>query len=99
MILLHDIVEVFHLPDNNVRAVFLVVALNGRFVGVAAVNGNRLGEPVAADRLLEKAQRSLFVPMLGEQKVNSLALLIDRTIEIAPLALYLDRIGICIFSD
>src|SRR5262249_16428087 len=28
--------------------------------------------------------------MLGEQKVNGLALLIDRTIEIAPLALHLD---------
>ncbi len=49
---------------------FLVVALDRGFIGVAAVNGDRLGEPVAADRLLQKAQRRLFVPMLREQKVR-----------------------------
>ena len=68
----------------------LVVALDRGFIGVAAVNCDRLRQPVAADRLLEKAQRRLFVPMLGEQKVNGLALLIYRTLEIAPLALHLN---------
>jgi len=38
MILLHDIVEVFHLTDDDGGAVCLVVALDGGFIGVAAVN-------------------------------------------------------------
>jgi hypothetical protein len=32
----------------------LVVALNGGFIGVAAVNRDRLGDAIPADRLLEK---------------------------------------------
>jgi hypothetical protein len=54
MILLHDIMQIFYLADDNGGAMFLVVALDRGFVRVAAVNGDRLGEPVAADRLLEK---------------------------------------------
>ena len=47
MILLYNIVEVFHLPDADMGAVCLVVALDGGFIGVAAVNG---GPPGAARR-------------------------------------------------
>ena len=54
MILFHDIIQVFHLPDDDGRAVLLVVTLNGGCIGVAAVDGDGLGEPVAADRLLQK---------------------------------------------
>ena len=63
--------------NNDVRAVFLIVALNGRCIGVTAVDGNRLRDPVAADGFLQKAQRGLFIAVLREQKVNGLALLIQ----------------------
>ena len=53
----------------------LVVALDGGFIGVTAVDGNLLGETVAADGFLQKAQRSLFIAVLREEKVNGLALL------------------------
>ena len=54
MVLFHDIVQVFHLPDDDGRAMRLVVALDRGFIGVTAVNGDGRGEPVAADRLGEK---------------------------------------------
>jgi hypothetical protein len=38
MILLHHVVEAFHLTDDNVGAVCLVVALDSGCIGVAAVN-------------------------------------------------------------
>ncbi len=54
MILLHDVIEVFHLTDDDVCAVFLVVALDGGFIGVTAVDGNLLGETVAADGFFQR---------------------------------------------
>jgi hypothetical protein len=66
--------------------VFLVIAFDSGFIGVTTVNRDRLGEPVTADRFLEKLQRRLFVPLLGAQKVDGLALLVHSTIEILPLA-------------
>ena len=87
MVLFHDIIQVFHLPDGDVRAMCLVVALDGGFIRVAAVNGDRLGESIPADRFLQEAQRRLFIPVLREQKVDGLALLIHGAIEIIPLAL------------
>src|SRR5207237_36480 len=40
-----------------------------------------------ADGFFQKPERGLFIAVLREQKVNGLALLIDRTIEIPPLPL------------
>ena len=36
MILLHDIVEIFHLTDGDGRTVFLVIAFDGSFIGITA---------------------------------------------------------------
>ena len=68
MILFHHIMQIFHLADGDGRAVFLVIAFDGGFLGVTAIDGNRLGEPVAADRLLQKPERGLGVPVLRQQK-------------------------------
>src|SRR5262244_2955904 len=84
MILLHDIVEIFHLTDGDGRTVFLVIAFDGSFIGVTAVNGNGLRKTIATDGLLQKPERSLFIAVLREQKVNRLAVLINRAIEIPP---------------
>jgi len=54
VVLLHDIIEVFDLADCDRGPMRLVVALDGRLIGVTAVNRDRLGEAIAADRLLEK---------------------------------------------
>lgn len=39
---------------------------------------------------LEKAQHALFIPLFGAQKVHGLAVFVNGTIQIAPLALHLD---------
>jgi hypothetical protein len=76
MVLFHDIIQIFHLPDGDVRAMLFVIAFDGSFIGVTAINGDRLRDSVPADRLFQKPQCGLFIPMLGEQKVNGLAVLI-----------------------
>ena len=85
MILLDDVVEILHLADFDRGAVRLIVAFDRRFIGLASIDGDLLGDPVAADRLREKAERSLGIPVLREQKVNGLPGRIDGAIEIAPL--------------
>jgi hypothetical protein len=55
MVLFHDIIQIFHLPDDDVGAVLLIVALDGRFIRPASINGDRLGDPVTVDRLRQKA--------------------------------------------
>ena len=54
MVLFHNVVEVFHLTDADSGAMCLVVTLDGGCIGVTAVDGNRLEEPVAAARLLQE---------------------------------------------
>ena len=73
MILFDDVVQIFDLADGDRGPVLFIVALDGRFIGRTPVDGDLLRHAVAADRFLEKAERGLFVPLLGEQKVNGLA--------------------------
>jgi hypothetical protein len=82
MVLFHYIIQILHLPDGDVGAVYLAVAFDGGVIGLAAIDGNRLGDPVSTDRLRQKAQRGLCIPVLGEQNVNRLTGLIYRPIQI-----------------
>src|SRR5262249_25960649 len=70
---------------DDVRALFLVVALNGRFIGVTAVNRDRFGDTMAMDRFLQKAQCGLCIAVLREQKVDRLAVFVDGAIQILAL--------------
>ena len=85
MVLFDNIIQILHLPDGDGRAMLCVIAFDGGFLGVTAVNSDRLRDPVPADRLLQKPQGRLLIAVLGQQKVDGLTLLIDRPIEIAPL--------------
>ena len=93
MVLFHHIIQILDLPDDDVGAVGLIVALNGGCIGLTAIDGDLLGYAVAANRLLQKPQGRLLIPLLREQKVNRLALLIDGAIQIPPRPLDAD-IGI-----
>src|SRR5262249_13303956 len=90
MILLHNVVEILNLADGDRGAVLGIVALDSGFIGRTPVDGDLLRHAMAADRFLEKAERGLLVPLLGEQKVNGLTGLIHRAIEIVPLTFDLD---------
>src|SRR5436189_5926252 len=63
----------------------LIVAFDGGFIGVTAVNRNLLGDSMTANGLLEKLERRLFVAMLGQQKVNRLAGFVYGSVEVVPL--------------
>src|SRR5262245_2633101 len=90
MVLLHNIVEILDLADSDRSAVLLVVALDSRFIGRAAINGDLLRHAVPADRFGQEAFGRLLIALLREEKVNGLPHFIDSPIEIAPLALHLD---------
>jgi hypothetical protein len=54
MVLFDDIIQVSDLTDSDGRAVLLVVALDGGFIGRTSVDRDRLREPVTADRFRQK---------------------------------------------
>ena len=64
-VLFHDVVEVCDLADRDRGPMRLVVALDGGFIGVTAVNRDRLGDAMAADGLREPPSCSLFVTIFG----------------------------------
>jgi hypothetical protein len=79
MILLHHIIQILHLKDNNGGAMRRVVALDGGFMGLTAINRNRLGDTVSTDRFGQKGQRRFCIPLLREQKVQIPSdLVVDR---------------------
>src|SRR5215813_15050966 len=90
MVLFHHVVKILGLADFDRGAVLFIVALDGRFIGRTSVDGDRLGHPMAADRLGQEAFRGLLIALLRQQKVNRLAMLIHGAIEIAPLACHAD---------
>jgi hypothetical protein len=72
VILFHHIIQIFHLPNDDVGPMRLIVASDRGFIGLTAVNSNRLGDPMAADRLCQKPKRRLGIPVLREEKVDGL---------------------------
>ena len=52
----------------------------------ALVDRTGPGEPVRRNRLRQKTQRRRLIAMLREHEVKGLAVSIDRTIEVTPLA-------------
>jgi len=61
VVLSHHILEILHLVDHDGGAVLCVVAFDGGFIGVTAVNGKRRRDAMPADGLLQKLSRGLLV--------------------------------------
>jgi hypothetical protein len=85
VVLFHHVIEILDLADADRGAVLLVIAFDSGFIGLAAIDGDLFGHAVVMDRFLEKAQRRFGISVLGEQKVNRLALRVNRAIQIPPL--------------
>src|SRR5215813_14093412 len=90
MIMFDNIMEVFHLADDDQCNMLYIVTADGRSICLTAINRDLLRHPVPPDRLFEKTQCRRLVPVLRQEKVNGLPRLIHGAIEIAPLALHLD---------
>ena len=59
----HNIVEILNLADGDRGAVLFIVALDGRFIGRTAVDGDLLGHAMATNSLGEEAFRRLLVAL------------------------------------
>src|SRR5262249_5343152 len=90
MLLLHHSLEILHLADRDRGAVLLMVALDRGCMGVAAVTGDGLRQPITADGFLQEPERRLFVPVLRQENVNGLAVFLHGARAIAPLTLHCD---------
>ena len=59
----HNIVEILNLADGDRGAVLFIVALDGRFIGRTAVDGDLLGHALATNSLGEEAFRRWLVAL------------------------------------
>jgi hypothetical protein len=90
IVLLHHMIQIFH-PGDDGGPVLLIVAPEGRGIGLTAIDGDLLGHPVAADRLGEEAHGGPLIALGCQQEINGLASLIYRLIQIVPLAFPVHR--------
>ena len=92
MILLNHVIQVLVGPDERLSgqdALGLQFG-DGLMRRPTAVERDFLRGLMIADRLLEEAYGGRLIPILTQQEIYSLALFIDRAIEIAPLTLHFD---------
>jgi len=85
MVLFHDVIELFDFTNCAARAVLRIIALDGRLIGRAPVDGDLLRHAVLADRLRQKTFRGRLIALLRQEAIDGLALLIHCTGEIPPL--------------
>src|SRR5262245_59897862 len=92
MILLNHVIQLLAGPDELLSGqyVFGLQFGHGLMVRPTAVECDLLRDIMLADRLLEEAYGGRFIPILTQQEIYSLTLLVDRAVEIAPLTLHFD---------
>jgi len=92
MILLNHVIQVLAGPDERLSGqyAFGLQFGNGLMGRPTAVECDLLRDIMIADRLLEEAYGGRFIPILTQQEIYSLTLLVDRAVEIAPLTLHFD---------
>ena len=90
MILFHQIGEAFHLPDDDRRAMRLVVPSDSNSISLTAVNRDLLWHAVTTDGLGEDARGHRLVPRCREENIDGLAALIHGAMQVGPLAFHPD---------
>ena len=88
MILFHQIVQVFTLPDGDLFFIRFpgVECGQRRRIGTAFIDDHDLWLTVVANGLAKEAQGSCSVTSGGQQEVDGLTCSIDSTVQIFPLA-------------
>ena len=90
MVLLHDVIEVLHLPHDDWRGACAIDLIHGRPVGAALVHRDLRGNTAGLHGFVKKAQGCGFVTLGRQQEVERFALLVYRTVEVSPGTLELD---------
>jgi hypothetical protein len=79
----HHVGELLHLADRDRGTMLLVVARDGGFMGVTAVNRDRLGDAMPSDGLGQKPFGGLLIVLFCPQEIHGLAGIIHGAIEIS----------------
>jgi len=92
MILLNQVIQVLVGPGERLSGqdAFGLQFGDGLMGRPTAVEREFLLDIMIADRLLEEAYGGRLIPILTQQKIYRLILLIDRAVEIASLTLHFD---------
>lgn len=73
MVLRNDVVQVLALADLDRRLALRIHDMQGRKIGTALIDGDRLWNTVLADRLLEETPGGSLVTMGPPQEVDGVA--------------------------
>src|SRR5665647_1667618 len=90
MVLLNDVVEVLHLPNNYRNSAAGLDLINGRLVGAALVHSDLRRNTVGLHGFVKEAHGCGLVALSSQQEVGCLALLVYRAVKILPDAFDLD---------
>src|SRR6266540_4292988 len=94
MILFHDIIEVFELPQRTTfgKCSLLLKGLEGWGRGGVLIDGDDPwgGCMAGTEHLPEEALCSLRIPRRTQQEINRVTFGVDRTVKIVPRFLHLD---------
>jgi hypothetical protein len=92
VILLNQVIQVLAGPDERLSGQDAIsLQFGDGFMGrPTAVECDLLRDIIITDRLLEEAYGGRLIPVLSQQEIDCLTLLIDRAVEIAPLTIHFD---------
>src|SRR5229473_4098630 len=87
MVLLDEIVEILGLADPDGHFAIGIDGFERSEDGATFVDGHRLGNTVTSDRFLNETPGRNLIELGAQQKIDSVAVLVDCTVEIPPFAL------------
>jgi hypothetical protein len=86
MVLLHEVVEIFGVANDDGRLVDLVIVVNRGRVAATLINRNLLWEPVSPNSLEQEGFGGGSIAVRCQEKIHGLPVFINRAIQIFPLA-------------
>jgi hypothetical protein len=86
MVLLDHVIQVLDLTNRDGRLPLGVHRVQRGQIRAAFVDGYRLRHTILSDRLFKEAPCCHLVPLGSEQEINGFTRLVDRPVEIPPLA-------------
>jgi len=86
VVLLDDVVQIFGLPQLNIKAGVGIDATNGCRVGTAFVDGDFLWQTMQIDGALQVSSGRCQVTLGSEQEVHRIANLVDSAVQVFPFA-------------
>ena len=90
MVLLHEIVQMLRFPQLNIKTGVNIYAFDSSGVGTALIDGNFLWQTMQVDGALYVSSGRRQVTLGNKKEVDRIASVVDRAVQMFPLAGYLD---------